>query len=66
LQASRSTISTWRSPTFACAGAPSTGTFFGIGYGPWSLSSAYSKLTWDFGVEAACTVTVGIPIRDPS
>ena len=42
------------------------GTFAGIGYGPLSLSSAYSNETRAFGVVFPCTTTYGMPMREPS
>src|SRR5436305_14680319 len=44
---------------------PSIATFAGIGYGPRSLSLAYSKRTRTFGCERPTTV-IGIPIGAPS
>src|SRR4051794_9939855 len=58
-------MSAWRSPSPAF-GCPSIGTFAGIGYGPRSDSSAYSKCGRAFGVERPETTTYGIPIRLPS
>ena len=63
MQLSRSTISACRSPSDARP--PSIATFFGIGYGPLSDSSAYSKETRDFACPLPTTVT-GIPIGPPS
>src|SRR3954447_17721936 len=53
----------WRSPSEARP--PSIATFAGIGYGPLSLSSAYSKETPLFFCLAETTVT-GMPIGPPS
>ena len=46
-------------------GPPSIGAFGGIGYGPGSLSSSYSKETGTFGWFPG-TVVYGIPIGPPS
>jgi len=66
LQESRSTISACRSPPDDVDGWPSIGTFAGIGYGPLSLSSAYSKRRRDLGVDLPCTTVYGMPMREPS
>src|SRR5690349_24692075 len=42
------------------------GTLAGIGYGPLSLSSAYSNRRRDFGVVFPCTTVYGMPILEPS
>src|SRR5687767_12514177 len=53
----------WRSPVLF--GPPSIGASGGIGYGPGSLSSAYSKLTGTRCCDPG-TTTNGIPIGPPS
>src|SRR5262245_24494528 len=52
-----------RSPSLC--GPPSIAAFDGTGYGPLSLSDAYSKLTRTFGW-LPDTVVIGIPIGAPS
>ena len=56
-------MTAWRSPS--ASGPPSMETSSGIGYGPASLSSSYSKSTVDSGVEESTTV-IGMPIGPPS
>src|SRR5690606_4639809 len=55
--------STGRSPSRS--GPPSIGASGGIGYGPGSLSSSYSKLTGTIGCDES-TMVNGMPIGAPS